>query len=282
MDKIIIIIPAFNVERTIGRLLAELQTYKENSIVIDDGSVDNTFGIVKNLGYKVIRQEENHGVSHAVRKGLDYALENNYEGAVFMDADGQHSPKYIPQFISLLNKYDFVTANRFHETMGAPDIKICSNLLASMLVKRISGYKCNDVACGYKAIRINSDLRVYLSKSTSYSVVYDLLYFALSQRYSITTINIEPIYNLEQLLFTKRAELISLLESTERFCENTIMMQTGMIGFMKKVKDCMDFQFIVEEVCYYGFYISSYDGYIIQADKKQLKKYIKSSNGILN
>lgn len=66
---------------------------------------------------------------------MDYALKRGYQNAIFMDSDGQHSPKYIDRFLCLLNNNDFVVGNRFHSNTTAPDIKLGSNLLASIIVK---------------------------------------------------------------------------------------------------------------------------------------------------
>lgn len=135
MKKTLIILPAYNVEKEIYNLLSDMSDYRENTIIVDDGSTDNTFQIIDSLNYNVIRQK-NTGVAGAVKTGINYAMNNGYQNAVFMDADGQHSPRYIDEFFCLLENYDFIVGNRFHSNTTAPDIKLGSNLLASIIVKK--------------------------------------------------------------------------------------------------------------------------------------------------
>lgn len=66
----------------------------------------------------------------------------------------------IGVFIKMLENYDFVAGHRFHNHTTALDIKLGSNLLASIIIKKVSGQKYNDISCGYKAIKLNEDLRL--------------------------------------------------------------------------------------------------------------------------
>lgn len=194
MKNTIIIIPAYNVEKEICNVLSDMEIYKENVIIVDDGSTDNTFQIIDSLNYRVIRQGKNAGVASAIRTGIHYAMSKGYQNAVFMDADGQHSPKYIDRFLKMLENYDFVMGNRFHTNTMAPDIKLGSNLLASIIVKKISSKKYNDISCGFKAIKLNENLRLELDKSDGYSLVFDLFFYALKHNYKIGTIDMINSY----------------------------------------------------------------------------------------
>ena len=54
-----IIIPAYNAEKTIEKTLRRIESYRERTIVVDDGSKDETAKVVRDLGFEVIRNEEN-------------------------------------------------------------------------------------------------------------------------------------------------------------------------------------------------------------------------------
>lgn len=267
--------PAYNVEKTIGKLLNQMIEFKKDVIIIDDGSSDNTYQIVVDNGFEVIKQEKNRGVSAAIKRGIDYALDKKYKRAIFMDSDGQHSPKYLYQFTEMLKKYDFVIGNRFSEKTIAPDIKKCSNLLVSMIIKKLSGQKYNDIACGFKAIKLSRALRNYLDDSREYSVVYDLFFYALAQNFSIGTLDIEPSYEYNQLLFTRRIELLSFIESVERNYPENIVESIKIPDLKNKVIYCGDFIYNILEIDFYGFFIKEHDGYIIQADRIQIELYMK-------
>lgn len=170
----LIILPAYNVEKEICNLLYDMMDYRDDVIVIDDGSKDNTFQIANSLGFKVIKLEINQGVAHAIKVGINYAIEREYKNILLMDSDGQHSPKYINKFLDMLKDFDFIAGNRFNCTTSAPDIKLGSNILASIIVKKIVGEKFTDISCGFKAIKLSNDLYIAIKYSEGYSIVFDL------------------------------------------------------------------------------------------------------------
>ena len=126
--EIAIIFPCFNEE---GVIFKTVQQVKEKLVeakiqesfeyvFIDDGSSDNTllelFSIGRELSVKtkVIQFTRNFGKESAIFAGLEYAKENNFDGAVFIDADGQDSPETLVEMLNefLTGKYDDVYAKR--------------------------------------------------------------------------------------------------------------------------------------------------------------------------
>lgn len=126
--KIAIIFPCYNEE---GVIFKTVQQVKEKLIeakiqesfeyvFIDDGSSDNTllelFSIERELAIKtkIIQFTRNFGKEAAIFAGLEYAKENNFDGAVFIDADGQDNPEALVKMLNefLTGKYDDVYAKR--------------------------------------------------------------------------------------------------------------------------------------------------------------------------
>lgn len=127
-QKIAIIFPCYNEE---GVIFKTVQQVKEKLVeakiqedfeyvFIDDGSSDNTllelFSIERELSVKtkVIQFTRNFGKEAAIFAGLEYAKGNNFDGAVFIDADGQDSPETLLEMLNefLTGKYDDVYAKR--------------------------------------------------------------------------------------------------------------------------------------------------------------------------
>lgn len=127
-QKIAIIFPCYNEE---GVIFKTVQQVKEKLVeakiqedfeyvFIDDGSSDNTllelFSIERELSVKtkVIQFTRNFGKEAAIFAGLEYAKGNNFDGAVFIDADGQDSPETLVEMLNefLTGKYDDVYAKR--------------------------------------------------------------------------------------------------------------------------------------------------------------------------
>ncbi|MBE3094504.1 MAG: glycosyltransferase family 2 protein, partial [Actinobacteria bacterium] len=142
--------------------------YKNNTniLVIDDCSKDQTNAVLQKSPVFVLPLPLNLGIAGARETGFQYALENNYDIIVQMDADGQHDPKYINQLIKpiLENRADAVIGSRFlrakydHQTSRSRYIGI--SILAFILTF-LTGRKITDPTCGFsaynqKAIRILS------------------------------------------------------------------------------------------------------------------------------
>ena len=114
---VLIIIPAYNEEKNIGRVIQEIRAANTDAdiLVVDDGSLDRTAEVAAHAGAKVISHVLNTGYGGALQTGYRYAVSNNYEILAQIDGDGQHDPSFIPQMVSLLEngKADLVIGSRF-------------------------------------------------------------------------------------------------------------------------------------------------------------------------
>ena len=112
---IVAAIPAFNVEKTIARLVLETQKFVDVVLVCDDGSTDCTAEIAERMGADVIRHERNLGYGAAIKTLFSMARELNADVLVTLDGDGQHDPREIPRLIEpvLENNADIVLGSRF-------------------------------------------------------------------------------------------------------------------------------------------------------------------------
>jgi len=149
-----VIVPAFNEAETIERFLKNLQqvlssidsTYE--IIVVDDGSIDDTFSIVSNIqGIKIIRHPYNKGNGAAVKTGIQIA---QGEDIIIIDADGQHDPRHIPDMLKLLEEYDLVVGARESFGIGRRGF---GNYFVSKLASYLSGIKISDLTCGFRAFK---------------------------------------------------------------------------------------------------------------------------------
>ena len=114
--KTLIVIPAFNEEESIVRVVDHLKEVLPNYdfIVINDGSKDRTAELCRENGYPLIDQKINLGLSGTFQCGMKYALKHHYDAVVQFDADGQHRPEYIPAMEAKLQEgYDIVIGSRF-------------------------------------------------------------------------------------------------------------------------------------------------------------------------
>ncbi|MCB1652273.1 MAG: glycosyltransferase family 2 protein [Alphaproteobacteria bacterium] len=152
--RIAIIIPAYNEEKTIERVLSGVSHY-DYVIVADDGSRDKTAAIAEKAGAIVIRHEVNQGYDGALRSGLLKAIEMKADIAVTIDADGQHNPDNIAKILTQMQETgaDCVIGVR-------PERARISEKIFCAYTKLRFGI--SDILCGLKAYRLNT-LQKYTS-----------------------------------------------------------------------------------------------------------------------
>jgi len=152
--KIIAIIPAYNEEETIGRVIEDMPEIVNEIIVIDDGSTDNTAKIAKEKGVNIVSFRGNRGLAIAYRVGLKEALKRKADIIVSLDADYQHDPKEIPKLIEPIvkGKADFVIGSRFiNKTYKMPLLKYYGNIAFTKLINFLLGLKLTDTQSGFRA-----------------------------------------------------------------------------------------------------------------------------------
>lgn len=152
-DKSIsIIIPSYNEEQTIQRLIEDIKELGLNNaeiIVVDDGSTDRTFERVSSCGVMVIRHPYNKGNGAAIKTGIRNATGDIL---VMMDGDGQHSPNDIPCLLDDIDRYDMVIGARSggHLSFNHRDI---ANHIYNLFATYLTGVTIRDLTSGFRAIR---------------------------------------------------------------------------------------------------------------------------------
>jgi len=106
--KLFIVIPAFNEEMTIGKVIAQVKDLTDYVIVVNDHSADLTSAMAHGAGAMVIDLPVNMGAGYATRIGCDEALRLEADIIVTVDGDGQHDPLDIPMVLQRMNQNDGV------------------------------------------------------------------------------------------------------------------------------------------------------------------------------
>src|SRR3989338_10186296 len=107
-----VIIPAYNEQELIGKVIKGAKEYSNNIIVVDDGSKDNTYENAKSSRVIVLKHTVNLGKGAALKTGCEYAFQNGADKVIVMDADTQHDPKEIPKFLEAMENNDLVLGIR--------------------------------------------------------------------------------------------------------------------------------------------------------------------------
>ncbi len=158
MLKILIIIPAFNEEGSIERVVNDLTERfpQYDYLVVNDGSTDGTKDICNGNGYHVVNLIVNMGIGGAVQTGYRYAVNNRYDITVQIDGDGQHDVSYLEEMIRLIEdgRADIVIGSRFLGTEGFQSTRLRRTgiVFLSMLGKILTGVRVRDITSGYRVV----------------------------------------------------------------------------------------------------------------------------------
>ena len=157
-ERRIAIVPAYNEERNIARVIGELGTFDPELevVVVSDGSVDGTAAAAAAAGAHVVSLPFNLGIGGAVQTGFQYARDNGYDLVVRCDGDGQHIPAELPKVIApvLAGEADIAVGSRFGGGDGyrsSASRRIGIRLLA-LVVSAIARQRVTDTTSGFQAL----------------------------------------------------------------------------------------------------------------------------------
>ena len=151
------VVPAYNEAATVAKVVRALHERRPDFdvLVIDDGSTDATAEIAERAGAFVVRHPFNLGIGGAVQSGFTFALENDYDYMVQVDADGQHDPGEIQHLIDAMAAdptLDMVIGSRFIRDgeYPAPISRRTGIHIFAFILSRIVGQRVSDPTSGFR------------------------------------------------------------------------------------------------------------------------------------
>ena len=148
-------IPAFNEEQSIGPIVLEAQRYADMVVVCDDGSSDLTASVARGHGACVIKHKRNLGKGAAIRSLFKKALDLDADVIVTLDGDGQHDPSEIPCLLRPIKDLDadIVVGSRFiSRKNGMPRYRSFGSKIINLIVNlHANGHFVLDTQSGFRA-----------------------------------------------------------------------------------------------------------------------------------
>ena len=208
--KIVVTIPAYNEEKTIGVLVGRIKKvmqgnrYDYRILVVDDGSTDRTVKAAKSGGALVHSHPKNYGLAETFRTEIQKSLEMGAEVIVHIDADMQYLPEEIPKLIKeIKNGGDLVLGSRF---MGKieymPMVNRLGNVAFSKVISQIVEMKISDAQTGFRAFTSEFAKKVAIRSDHTYT--QEQIIRAAQQKYKIKEV---PVY------FAKRKDKSRLISN---------------------------------------------------------------------
>ena len=192
LDKICVLIPAYNAELTLGSVLEKTRPLHIDMIVVDDGSADGTKRVAMNCGAHLLGHPSNLGKGAALRTGFQYIFQKSYQLVITLDADGQHDPSEIPFLLRIFQsvKPDILIASRATEFDRMTFLRRFWNRLGGKAVARFCHSDITDSQSGFRLIRTEVLREIRLSTSR-FETELELLIKACKKGFSVLSIPIK-------------------------------------------------------------------------------------------
>jgi glycosyltransferase involved in cell wall biosynthesis len=161
-------------------------------VVVDDGSIDNTAAVARDLGATVLSLPFNLGIGGALRTGFLYAVRNDYQRAVQFDGDGQHDPDEIPGLLAALDDgADMAVGSRFAGTTSSyavGRVRARAMGLLRFVIRSLSGQQFTDTSSGFRAF--NREVLEYFARiyPIDYLESVEALLLACAEGFKVTEV----------------------------------------------------------------------------------------------
>lgn len=222
--KIVALIPAYNeagrIATVVRGVIAHLPV-----LVVDDGSVDDTAALAQAAGTTVLRQATNQGKGAALQAGFRQALAHGYDAILTIDADGQHDPAEIPNFLHAYrpNHTDLIIGVRDFRQMPWP--RRISNSIGRWMFSWVLGQTVHDNQSGYRLIsRRLAETTLMSTHHKGYEFEVDMITTCVQGQFVLDWVPIRTIYageisKIDPLRHTLR--FLHLMWQTRQRCNNS-------------------------------------------------------------
>lgn len=201
-NNILIVMPTFNESSSIEKTITSIMNEKIalDILIVDDDSPDGTSDIVISLQKQysnlyLLTKKEDKGFARAYISGFQYALDNNYQKVIQMDADGSHQSMFLSNLIQESSKYNYVIGSRWTKGGSVHNwplhrflISRAGNLYSRIMLRT----RVKDVTGGYKIIdtELLKEMDIHSINARGYSFQIELFLRARKLNAKITEVPI--------------------------------------------------------------------------------------------
>lgn len=202
--RVLCVAPAWNEGERIARVVKAVPgDWVETTVVVDDGSSDDTANYAEGAGATVIRSGANRGVGAAIRSGIDYAIEHGYEIVVVVSGGGKTPPEQIPRLLDPIIKGEAVLAQGSRYLDGGEYLRMplrrkLGTRGYTLLFSLFCRHRVTDASSGFRAIKVSlfDDKRINLWQDwlDRYELEPYLLFKALRLRHKVVEVPVTIEY----------------------------------------------------------------------------------------
>ncbi|MFO7829979.1 MAG: DUF2062 domain-containing protein [Bacteroidales bacterium] len=194
--KCCVLIPTYNNDQTLEKVINEVLVYTNQVVVVNDGSTDNTNEILQKFNQiEVVSYDKNKGKGYALRKGIRHAYEQGFLYAITIDSDGQHFPGDLPKFVKKIDEHpnSIIIGNRNMEQDSIPGKSSFGNRFSNFWFWFETGIKLPDTQSGFRLYPLEplSKMKFFTRK---YEFEIEVIVRAAWKGIEVTTIPIQVYY----------------------------------------------------------------------------------------
>ncbi len=196
-ERICVIVPTYNNEKTIVDVLQRIQAYTHNIIVVNDGSTPETLAAIRTLTElpDIVDYAPNRGKGYALIQGFRRALELGYRYAVTIDSDGQHFPEDIPVIIDChsANKDALVVGSRNLTADNMPSRNTFANKFSNFWFRLQTGIPLEDTQSGFRLYPLEA-INLRWPITPRYEAELELLVFSAWRGVPVVSVPVRVYY----------------------------------------------------------------------------------------
>lgn len=191
------IIPAYNAESSIGEVIERTKKYIPRVCVVNDGSTDRTEDVARSRATEVVSLTSNRGKGFALRQGFGIALGNGCRAILTLDADGQHDPEEIPNFLAAHERdaQAILIGSRMAQADRFPPQRYYSNRTAAFFISKALGEYLEDTQCGFRLYPAET-LRAIPLTTSHFQTETEVLLRAVRRGIRLGSVPVKNIYHL--------------------------------------------------------------------------------------
>ncbi|MEM1030805.1 MAG: glycosyltransferase family 2 protein [Myxococcota bacterium] len=201
--RICVVVPARDEARFVARVVATMPAFVDRTVVVDDGSVDDTGARAAAAGATVLRRDQNHGVGAAIVAGYRHALSDGADVVAVMAGDAQMDPEDLAAVVRpvVRGDADYVKGDRLRHPAWAdmPRLRRWGTAGLAHATSWVAGARFRDTQCGYTAISAAALRRLDLAAVwRGYGYPNHLLVALAAADLSVAEVPVRPVYGDEQ------------------------------------------------------------------------------------